>query len=109
MPLVRNDSIGSETLRDCVTIAFVRSKVIGNRPWQIEGFEDLFHTCPFLLVCFSFAASDRWNGSSINYIFGAGDRGGSIRGEKGDEFCNFVGPVWAPQRDASKHVHQLLT
>src|SRR5207245_2071916 len=66
------------------------------------------YSCPFSLVYFLSALSNRWNCPTINHKLAAVDGGSSVRCEKCDEFCDLIRPVGTTQGNAADHVHQFL-
>src|SRR4051794_11446855 len=52
--------------------------------------------------------SDGWERAAVDDVFGAGDRGGAIRDEEGDEFGDLVGLGRSPEGDSAEGVHDLL-
>src|SRR5580692_7693321 len=46
---------------------------------------------------------------AIDHDFRPCDRRSPVRGNKGDQFCNFIRPIRSAKRDTAQHVHELLS
>jgi hypothetical protein len=52
--------------------------------------------------------SDGWGRAAVDDAFGAGDRGGAVGDQEGDEFGDLFGLGGSSQQDSAEGVHDLL-